>query len=46
MIKFLKNLIKKIEEENNKSFGNGKLDCCGLNKPNNINNKSTSNKKK
>jgi hypothetical protein len=36
MLKFLKNLIKKIEEENNKSFGNGRLDCCGLNKPSNV----------
>lgn len=39
MIKFLKNyfknFIKKIAEENDKSFGNGKLDCCDLNKSNN-----------
>jgi hypothetical protein len=32
MLSFIKNLIKKIEEENNKTFGAGKLDCCDLNK--------------
>jgi len=32
---FFKNLIKKIADQNNKSFGNGKLDCCDLNKSNN-----------
>lgn len=41
MLKFLKKLIKKIEEENNKAFGSGKLDCCGLNKPSNSNKKNT-----
>lgn len=45
MIKFLKNLIKKIEEENNKSFGSGKLDCCDMNKLSNTN-KKTINKNK
>jgi hypothetical protein len=35
MIKFLKNLINKIEKENSKSFGAGRLDCCDLNKSNN-----------
>lgn len=28
---FLKKFIRKIAEENNKSFGSDKLDCCGLN---------------
>ncbi|MDF2678091.1 MAG: hypothetical protein K0Q97_2428 [Bacillota bacterium] len=32
MFKFIENFIKKLGEENDKSFGNGKLDCCGLNK--------------
>ena len=43
MLKFLKDFLKKIEEQNNKSFGKNKLDCCDLNKKNNternINNK-------
>jgi hypothetical protein len=34
MFKFLKKFLKKLEEENSKSFGNGKLDCCNLNKTN------------
>lgn len=35
MKNFFKNLIKKIADQNSKSFGNGKLDCCDLNKSNN-----------
>lgn len=31
MKKFLKKFIKKIAEENSKTFGTNKLDCCGLN---------------
>lgn len=34
MVKFIKNFLKKIEDQNSKSFGNGKLDCCDLNKKN------------
>lgn len=30
----LKKLINKIGEENNKSFGNKRIDCCDLNKKN------------
>lgn len=30
----LKKLIDKIGEENNKSFGNKRIDCCDLNKKN------------
>ncbi|WP_326906765.1 LDCC motif putative metal-binding protein [Sedimentibacter sp. MB31-C6] len=30
--KIYNNFIKKLAEENNKSFGNEKLDCCGLNR--------------
>lgn len=32
---YFKNSIKKMAEENEKSFGKGKLDCCDLNKSNN-----------
>lgn len=32
---YFKRAVKKMAQENEKSFGNGKLDCCGLNKPNN-----------
>lgn len=32
MFKFIEKFIKKLSEENEKSFGNGKLDCCELNK--------------
>ncbi|MCY6959948.1 LDCC motif putative metal-binding protein [Clostridium brassicae] len=28
---YFKNSVKKIVKENEKSFGNGKLDCCNLN---------------
>lgn len=44
MKKFLKNFIKKIAEQNDKTFGNGKLDCCDINKSNN--NKMVDNKSK
>ena len=44
MLKFLKNFLKKIEEQNNESFGKGKLDCCDLNKKNdNANNEKNNN---
>lgn len=39
MLKFLKNLIEKLAEENTKTFGTGRLDCCDLNKSNNISKK-------
>ncbi|WP_187287439.1 LDCC motif putative metal-binding protein [Gottschalkia acidurici] len=42
---FLKNFLKKIEEQNNQSFGTGRLDCCDLNKSPNVN-KKTVNKNK
>lgn len=44
MFKFLKKFLQKLEQENGKSFGNNKLDCCDLNKPNN--NRKTDNKSK
>nr|WP_080285877.1 LDCC motif putative metal-binding protein [Clostridium botulinum] len=40
----LKNFLKKLEQQNSKSFGNNKLDCCDLNKSNN--NRKTDNKSK
>lgn len=36
MKNFFKNFLKKIADENKKSFGNGKLDCCELNKSKNV----------
>jgi hypothetical protein len=45
MFKFIKDFLKKLEEANDKSFGSGKLDCCGMNKPNNLP-KKVENKKK
>lgn len=45
MKKFLKKFITKIAEENNKTFGTNKLDCCGLNSNNDKNKKhNTKNK--
>lgn len=35
MLKFLESFLKKIEKQNNESFGKGKLDCCNLNKKSN-----------
>ena len=35
MFKFIKDFLKKLEDANSKSFGNGKLDCCDFNKLNN-----------
>ena len=32
MKNFFKNFLKKIADENKKSFGTKKLDCCDLNK--------------
>lgn len=43
MKNFIKNLINRVAAENEKSFGNGKLDCCDLNK---LNNQVTKNKTK
>lgn len=45
MIKLLKKFIKNLAEENNKTFGSSRLDCCDLNKSNN-NSKETSEKNK
>ncbi|WP_425449014.1 LDCC motif putative metal-binding protein [Dethiothermospora halolimnae] len=35
MKKWFKNLLKKIEQQNKKSFGSGKMDCCELNQQSN-----------
>lgn len=47
MFKFIENFIKKLGEANDQSFGNGKLDCCGLNKkqPVKVQNDKNTNKK-
>lgn len=42
---FLKKIIRKIAEENNKTFGANKLDCCGLNSNNDKNKKDGSKNK-
>lgn len=42
---FLKKFIRKIAEENDKTFGNNKLDCCGLNSNNDKNKKDSSKNK-
>lgn len=33
MFKFIKNWLDRLAEENEKSFGTGRMDCCDLNKP-------------
>ncbi|WP_186430546.1 LDCC motif putative metal-binding protein [Clostridium sp. BSD9I1] len=42
---FLKKFIRKIAEENDKTFGSNKLDCCGLNSNNDKNKKDSSKNK-
>lgn len=37
MLKFIKNWLDRLAKENEKSFANGRLDCCDLNKPKNSN---------
>lgn len=36
MKNFIKNFLKRIADENKKSFGTGRLDCCDLNKSKNV----------
>lgn len=43
MKKILKNFLKKIADENKKSFGTKKLDCCDLNKPKGVTQKTKNN---
>ena len=48
MFNFIKNWLDRLAKENEKSFGDGRLDCCDLNKPKNTNNQaanSNTNKK-
>lgn len=46
MFKFIKNWLDRLGEENKKTFGTGRMDCCDLNKPKNtITQANTSNKK-
>ena len=46
MFKFIKNWLNRLAEENEKSFGKGKLDCCDLNKPKNANSQASNKEKK
>ncbi len=32
MFKFIKNWLERLAKQNEKNFGNGRLDCCDLNK--------------
>ncbi len=44
MFNFIKNWLNRLAKENEKSFGNSRLDCCNLNKSKNTNTQaSTSN---
>lgn len=43
MLKFITNWLDKLAKENEKSFGNGRLDCCDLNKAKNINTQTSKN---
>ena len=48
MFKFIKNWLDRLAKENEKNFGDGRLDCCDLNKPKNTNSQaanSNTNKK-
>ncbi|NLN59077.1 MAG: hypothetical protein GX151_14435 [Gammaproteobacteria bacterium] len=48
MFKFVKSWLDRLAKENEKSFENGRLDCCDLNKPKNTNaqaSKNNTNKK-
>jgi hypothetical protein len=42
MFKFIKSWLDRLTKENEKSFGNGKLDCCSLNHSKNPNSKTNS----
>lgn len=36
MFKFIKNWLDRLAEENKKTFGAARMDCCDLNKPKSI----------
>jgi len=44
MKKWFEKFLKKIEEANKKNFGEGRMDCCDLNKPNENKDKSSTKK--
>ena len=46
MFKYIKDFIDRLAESNSKTFGNDKLDCCNLNKINNVNKKPVNMSKK
>jgi hypothetical protein len=37
MFNFIKRYLERLAEENKKTFGSGKLDCCDLNKSQKVN---------
>ena len=39
LLKFIEEWLEKLGEQNKKSFGTSRLDCCDLNKTNNVSNK-------
>lgn len=45
VIKFIKDFIKRLGEENSKTFGDKRLDCCDLNRTNNTDKKTNNNNK-
>lgn len=45
MFKFIEEWLKKLGEQNKKTFGTSKLDCCDLNRTNNASKKANKNKK-
>ena len=44
MFKFIMDWLERLAKENEKSFGTGRLDCCDLNKPKNVQNADNTNK--
>lgn len=46
MFKFIEKWLDRLAKENEKSFGNGRLDCCDFNKPKNKNTQTSNNANK
>ena len=43
MFKFIKNWLNRLADENKKTFGTGRMDCCEINKPKNTERQTTTN---
>ncbi|MEL7647621.1 MAG: LDCC motif putative metal-binding protein [Sedimentibacter sp.] len=43
MFNLIKDWLDRLAKENEKSFGNGRLDCCDLNKTKNTNTQASMN---